>query len=55
MNPKPDIKGDITRIKKLVRFAMALGTILAVCCHVLPPHYRTVCNAVAALCTGEAP
>lgn len=51
-NLRPTVKEDLTRLKRLAKIAAAVGTILALVCHFIPPHYRAVCNAVAALCTG---
>jgi hypothetical protein len=46
------IKEDASRLKKLVRVAMAAGIVLALLCHLVPKHYRAICDAVATLCTG---
>lgn len=49
---KPSLKQDLSRLKRLARISVAVGTLLAIACHFLPTHYRAVCNAVATLCTG---
>ena len=35
---------------KLVKWAAGAGATLAVICHLLPPHYRVPCDALAHLC-----
>ena len=36
--------------KRFSRFAAKLGIALAIICHMLPPHYRAPCDALAQLC-----
>jgi hypothetical protein len=36
----------------LMKRAAAIGALLAVLCHVLPPHYRYPCTKVARVCRG---
>lgn len=38
--------------RKLARKAARLGAALALLCHVLPPEYRAVCEAIADVCRG---
>lgn len=37
--------------KKITKRAAKLGVFLAVVCHLVPPEYREICNALADLCT----
>jgi hypothetical protein len=41
----------IADVKRLSRHAAAFGFVLALICHMLPPHYRAVCNTIASLCS----
>lgn len=43
---------DLDRLYLLLRRAAAVGALLAVVCHCLPPHYRTPCSTVARICKG---
>lgn len=43
---------DLDRLYTLMKRAAAVGALLAVLCHLLPPHYRYPCNAVARICRG---
>ncbi len=38
-------------VKLLARRAATFGAALAIFCHLLPPHYRAVCDHLASLCT----
>ena len=38
--------------KRLAGLAAKLGAALALLCHLLPPHYRPICDALASACTG---
>ena len=38
--------------RKLARYAAWIGAILALVCHLVPPHYRAACEALAAICRG---
>ena len=49
---KPHILADI---RKLARYAATAGAALAVLCHLLPPHYRAICDAIASICKGDSP
>lgn len=45
----------VADLKQLARFAIksgAIGAVLALACHLLPPHYRAACSALASLCNG---
>ena len=53
--PEPHHPSLIHDIKRLSRYASVLGAALAVLCHLLPPHYRAICDALAELCKGESP
>lgn len=44
------LKRDIRRFSK---HAAALGFVIGLVCHLLPPQYRAVCNAIASLCGAE--
>lgn len=48
----PSPTADFERLAKL---AAKLGIILAIVCHLAPPHYRIACDALAALCRGDVP
>lgn len=37
-------------IKRLAGLAAKWGAVLAIICHLLPPHYRLPCEAVAKVC-----
>lgn len=55
MNPPepakaPDIVADA---KKFAKMAAIAGSVLAMLCHLLPPHYRVICDQLAAICRGE--
>lgn len=39
--------------KKWRRYAVLFGAALALACHLLPPDYRAVCNAIVSVCTGS--
>lgn len=41
----------IADLKRLSRHAAAFGFVLALLCHMLPPHYRAVCNQLVSLCS----
>jgi len=48
-----DVRGLIHLVGeagKLVKWAAGAGATLAVICHLLPPHYRVPCDALAHLC-----
>jgi hypothetical protein len=36
--------------KRLSKFAVKLGIVLAIVCHALPPRYRAPCDHLKALC-----
>ncbi len=36
--------------KRLAKLGAKYGAILALLCHLLPPHYRPVCDTLASLC-----
>ena len=40
-------------VKKLAVLSAKYAFLLAIICHVLPPHYRPVCNALESLCSGQ--
>lgn len=37
-------------VRRWARAAAKWGAVLAVLCHLLPQHYRPVCDQIAALC-----
>lgn len=39
--------------KRVAKWGAAIGCVLAVVCHMLPPEYRAVCTAIADLCRGD--
>lgn len=39
-------------VRRLARLAAKLGLFLALACHLVPPQYRLLCDAVAKVCTG---
>lgn len=41
--------------RALAKRAAQIGAVLAVLCHLVPPHYRAVCTTLATLCTGGHP
>jgi len=41
--------------KRVAKLAAKLGAILAVVCHLLPPHYRVPCDAFARICSSLTP
>lgn len=45
----------VADVKRLYGLAVKLGAILAVVCHILPPHYRVPCQAVAQFCSNLTP
>jgi len=47
---QPNLLADAKAVSKKAAIA---GAILAVLCHLLPPHYRVICDQVAAICRGE--
>jgi hypothetical protein len=50
-----DLKGFallVQDVKRLWSLAAKVGAILAIVCHLLPPHYRVPCNAIASFCRG---
>lgn len=50
-HPRPStLVTDLRRLRKLRRHAVAVGAILAIVCHLIPPHYRVVCDLLASLC-----
>lgn len=49
MSDRPTIAGDLRRLR---RYAAIAGILLAVACHVVPPEYRSACDALASLCNG---
>lgn len=40
-------------VRRFYKHAAVLGVVLGFVCHMLPPHYRAVCNAIASLCGAE--
>lgn len=40
-------------LKRLWRHAALIGAVVAVVCHLVPPHYRVACDALASLCRME--
>ena len=38
--------------KKTARRGVIVGAILAIVCHIVPPDYRALCDAVATICSG---
>ena len=47
-----DSKEKISKLKRVLKWAMLAGSLMAFTCHWLPHDYRAICKAVAALCTG---
>lgn len=45
----PSITEDVRRLAAL---AAKLGVLLALACHIVPPDYRLLCDAIARVCTG---
>jgi hypothetical protein len=37
---------------RLAKFAGKIAALLAIICHLLPPHYRPICDALASICSG---
>jgi hypothetical protein len=47
LKERPSLSADARR---LYRTMLKWGALLAVLCHLLPPHYRAACNALASIC-----
>lgn len=45
---QPTIRGDLVRFRK---HAAVIGAMLAIICHIVPPDYRAVCDALASICS----
>lgn len=41
--------------RKWAKRAALIGVLIGLACHLVPPDYRAVCDALAALCTGSTP
>lgn len=41
----------VTDVKRLYKHAALVGAVLAAFCHIVPPQYRVVCDALAQLCS----
>jgi hypothetical protein len=45
--PSTEKERALARRRKMLRWAAAIGAVLALACEAAPPQYQTVCRAVA--------
>lgn len=46
---------DVEKVSGLTKYAAKVGFVLAIICHLLPPHYRVLCGYLASVCHGDLP